>query len=133
MYTAENTMTKILSTFPEFEPKWKKHLDYWEDEKRSIGIDISEFLDFVATKLATKENYNYQLIFNTIEDLLVNGDESVSEAIAMEFLENLLNRSSQGEYSIDSFFDYLGKESRAFCEENEKFWGIANSRFFEDR
>jgi hypothetical protein len=133
MYTQENTMEKILLLFPDFKPAWEHHLEYWGDDNRSIGIDIAEFFNFIATKLALKENYNYQLTFDTVEDLLVNGDRVVSEAIAMEFLENLLNRSSHGYFPIESFFNYLGKESKAFCKANEEFWGIENSKFYEDK
>jgi hypothetical protein len=133
MYTQENTMEKILLLFPDFKTTWEEHLKYWGNDKRSIGIDIAEFLNFIASKLTEKENYNYQLTFDTVEDLLVNGDNVVSEAIAMEFLENLLNRSSHGDFTIDSFFNYLGKESKSFCKANEEFWCIENSKFYKDK
>ena len=134
MYTANNTMEKIVSSFPDFKDSWNAHLKYWEgDDERTIGIDITAFCSFVIKKLKVKEDYNYNLVFDLIEELLVKGNEEVSYAVEFQFLENILNSSAYGHFPIDSFFNYLGKESKAFCKANEEFWGIKNSKFYEDK
>jgi hypothetical protein len=135
MYTAKNTMNKILDTFPDFKGRYEKHVNEWDDTTglRTIHSDIDTFFDYISDKLENNENYDYQLTFSIVEELLVNGDEEVSNAIAMMFLESLLNHSSHGDFPIDSFFNYLGKESKAFCKANEEFWGIENSKFYEDK
>jgi len=132
-YTVENTIEKILQKFPDFAPTWTKHLEYWDgDDSRTIGIDIAEFQSFISYKLKLKEKYNFQEVFDLIELLLVDGSDDVEYAIQFNFLENLLNRSSSGHFPINSFFDYLGKESKAFCKANEEFWEIEDSKFYKD-
>jgi hypothetical protein len=133
-YTSLSTTSEILREFPDFEPVWKKHLEYWEgDDARTIGIDIAEFQSFISDKLKSKKEYDYQKVFDLIEELLVHGDDDIEYAIEFNFFENLLNRSSTGHFPIESFFCYLGKESKAFCKANEEFWGIENSKFYEDK
>ncbi len=135
MYNSKNTMNKILDNFPDFQDRFNKHVTEWDDTtgKRTIHSDIDIFFDYISDKLENNEGYDYQLTFNIVEELLVNGDEEVSNAIAMMFLESILNRSSHGDFTIDSFFNYLGKESKAFCKANEEFWGIENSKFYENK
>lgn len=133
-YSTINTIEKILQDFPDFEPLWIKHLEYWDgDDSRTLGIDIAEFQCFISNKLKSKEKYNFQKVFDLVELLLIDGDDDVEYAIQFNFLENLLNRSSSGHFPIDSFFKYLGEESKAFCKANEEFWCIENSKFYEDK
>jgi hypothetical protein len=133
MYTSENTMKKIVTSIPEFKDSWNEHLKYWEGDERTIGIDITAFCSFIIKKLKIKEDYNYRLVFDLIEELLVEGSEEVSYAIEFQFLENILNSSAHGHFPIESFFEYLGEKSKAFCKANEEFWGIENSKFYEDK
>ena len=90
---------------------------------------MNAFSCFVSRKLEGKEDYNYRAVFAIIETLLVKGDDDVSLAVSLQFLENLLNFSSHGDYPVDSFIDYLGKKSKEFCKANEEFWGIKDSKF----
>jgi len=135
MYTAKNTMNKILNTFPDFKDRYDKHVNEWDDTTglRTIHSDIDIFFDYISDKLENDENYDYKLTFNIVEELFVNGDKEVSNAVAMMFLESLLTLAAHGNYKVESFFDYLGKESKAFCKANEEFWGIENSKFYEDK
>lgn len=134
MYTSNNTINKILEIFPDFENSWAEYLRDWQgDESREVGIDIISFLGFVSDKLSNNEAYDYKKVFDLIETFLIEGDEEIIYAFEMNFLENLLNRSSHGNFPVDSFFPYLGKESKAFCKANEEFWGIENSKFYKDK
>jgi hypothetical protein len=135
MYTAKNTMNKIIDNFPDFKDRFNKHINEWDDTigVRTIHSDIDIFFDYISDKLENNVNYDYKLTFDTVEELLVNGDKEVSEAVAMMFLESLLTLAAHGNYNVEFFFDYLGKESKAFCKANEEFWGIENSKFYKDK
>jgi len=127
-------MTKILESFPDFKTKYEEHLMFWKDSnERTIGHDMDSFLDYISEKLENKKEYNFEKVFDVIEQMIVCEDKDLSYATSMHFLENLLNHSGNGYFPIESFFPYLGKESKAFCKANEEFWGIENSKFYEDK
>lgn len=133
MYTATNTIKYILEEVPSFKFYFEQKIKDWSVEERTIGIDISFFSDFISDKLKNNEDFDFKKTFDVVEKLLIEGDKEVSIAIGLQFLENLINASSSGDFSIDSAIKYLGKESKAFCKANEEFWGIKNSKFYEDK
>ena len=133
MYTVKNTMEYIIGKNPEFQEYLNIVVTEWTAGDRTFGLDISTFSDFISDKLEKREEYDFKAVFDLVEVLLVDGDKEVSISVGMQFLENLLNLSANGYFSIDSFFPYLGEESKAFCKSNEEFWGIESSQFYKDK
>lgn len=120
----DKSLEFMLKTFPEFEKSWEKHLEFWGDNPRTIGIDITAFSDYVAEKLERKEQYDYKKVFDFIEMLINVGDDSVQTAATTMFLENLLNNSSHGRFSSQNFLSYLGPKSIEYCRAWDEFCGI---------
>lgn len=120
-------MDKLLEHFPEFSGAWKKYIDHWKPECRTVGMDIDEFSDFISEKLENKEKYDYRSVFEFIEQLIAKGDNEIVNAVNTQFLENLVNLSSSGRFSYSSFSKYLGEKSKEYCKALDSFWGISDN------
>lgn len=59
----------------------------------------------------------------TIEDLLIQGDEKVKDAVATGMLEVILAESSAGRFDIASLLRFLGPETKAYCRSWDAFTG----------
>ena len=122
--TRENCMTCVLRSVPEFAEAWQRHLEYWGEDERSIGIDIGAFLD-LTTELLAKDSYQVETlskIFSVIERLLVDGDSSVVYGVKSMFLEDLLTSSERGRFDPSRFVPLLGPRSKEFCKINDSSW-----------
>ena len=124
-YTSDNTMKYILQKLPEYQDYWEKCLLYWAGDKTTIHTYITDFLHFTKKMI---EDKNYSLlskIFKIIENLVLYGDENVSNAVSLCFLESLINSSGNrpNELPYESYISLLGAESRKVCKDLDEFWG----------
>jgi hypothetical protein len=123
MMNCKTCIDELLKNFQDFKDAWKAHKRYWAGGKRSVGIDLNAFIDFISDKLEKKENYDYKKVFDFIEKLVVTGDEAVGTAATTMFLEGLVNMSSNGCFPSRSFTKYLGPESKSYCIAWDDFMG----------
>lgn len=123
-YTSQNAMKYVLQVIPEYKKDWEEHLDYWKDEKRTVGLDLYSFLDFTVKQIEKNNTEILPKIFNIIEKLNVYGDESVQDAASMKFLEGLTNTSGNAPERVpyESYINLLGPESKDFCRRLDKLW-----------
>ena len=122
----KTSIDELLKKFPDFQDAWDAHVKDWkeyDESKRTIGIDLNAFLDFISDKLEKNESYDYKKVFDFIEKLVVTGDEDVSTAATTIFLEGLVNTSSHGRFPSRSFTKYLGRKSKAYCIAWDDFMG----------
>ena len=132
-----NCMDLIAEKFCEFAPIWNSYkLEYeiaseeicgvtpfWGDT--SLAGGMSAFSSYVIS-LLTQKNHDHLLveeIFNYIEFLLVHGDEDVQTVVATCLLENILNVIPT-QVDPKCFVDYLGTESRKYCQAWDAFTGV---------
>lgn len=64
-----------------------------------------------------------RVILNTVEHLLVEGNQNVKDGIATGFLEALQHQADSGRGSFARINPFFGKESRAYCHAWDKFTG----------
>jgi hypothetical protein len=117
-------MKTILERVPAFRVQWQTHLDYWNGEDAGLCNDISQFSHYVTELVVNDQLENLSEIFNLIEQLTVDGDAEVKNAIATCFLENLLNVASTGRVDARKFVNLLGPKSRAYCKAWDEFTGV---------
>ena len=106
--------------------RYNNYLKEWENEERSPGMDISEFSDYICEKLKNKEEAPFRELFQLIEKFIVDGNEVLRTAATTQFLENLINVSSNGDFPLESFANYLGEESKAYCKAWDEACGVNN-------
>ena len=86
---------------------------------------MSEFSRYVTDLLIQKKQDDSLIdeIFTYMEFLLINGDDDVQNAAATCFLENILNRTPE-QIDPKRYVDYLGPESRKYCQAWDEFTGV---------
>lgn len=123
MITEENCIPLILQQCPHFTERWQEHLEYWKGEEAGLCIDMAFFSRYVIELIVDKKSDQLPEIFALIEQLMIEGDQQVQEAVATCFLENLINASGNT-VEPGSFIHLLGPESLAYCQAWDKFTGI---------
>jgi hypothetical protein len=106
MIRKDDCMNFILDKVPEFKTAWQVHLDFWGEDEAGLSNDIAEFASFIISNIVKMDDEKKKNIFRLVEDCLNDGDESVKDAIATCFLENLLNAVSDKKLSSESFIHF---------------------------
>ncbi len=115
----KNCIKYLINKFPEFEPFWKEHVNYWGKDQGLI-INMIPLGNYTITVLKSNNLPKLQEIFDTTEFLLSFGDESVQNAITTGFLEYLLNMSDK-EPELKNFKKFLGTKSSEYIRDWIKF------------
>lgn len=120
-FTKYSVIEYIINKVPEFMPMWDEHLEYWEgdEDKRTIGIDITEFQRFVENEISIDSQQIIETSFNIIELILQNCDEELEGVIYLFFLENLTNNPDE----VAKYLPLLGPKSKQLCRDLDTFWG----------
>lgn len=124
MISQQECMKFVLKQQPAFQSRWQSFLDDWGAEEPGLCNNIAEFSEYVINLANEKSTQNFTEIFNLVEQLLVDGDKTVKDAIATCFLENLLNAASNGIIDPQSFVPFLSQESRTYCKAWDEFTGV---------
>ncbi len=125
MVSNNNCMNLILDMVPEFKAAWQDHLDFWGSDQAGLSNDMAEFSSFLIANIEKISEERKQDIFLFAEKCLEEGDESVKDAIATCFLENILNAVSDEAISPEIFIKYLGEKSKEFCKSWDEFTGVS--------
>lgn len=109
MITKEQVIPTILKACPFYKETWEKHLEFYEEEL--LFVFVPDLVNSV-TEL-DKENKQQEIlsIFEVIEKLLVEGDESVKNLIEVGVLEDFRHIFGQ---DFEKFSKYLLPNSFEF-------------------
>lgn len=117
-------LVKELSAFtPDFSIIWAfKRKEYAfhglddDPDEHSVFLEYNQFLIAYLDHLSPAIKNE---LFTYIENVLTSGDENLENAVATCFLESLIQKSPL--YNPESFFPFLGKESREYCKSWDTF------------
>lgn len=87
---------------------------------QGITIQMIPFSEYVEDLIKCNDEEEMEKIFDLVEWLLQNDDESVQTAKATSFLEYLLSKDPD-EIKFKRFIKYLGKETINYCKAWDKF------------
>lgn len=108
--------------FPGFRP-------YWESFVRNGGLDdgltfqVIPFGDYAIDIVKSNNEIEAKKIFDFIDFLLYNGDQSVGDAIATGLLEHLMHKDPV-EFNFSKFVPYLGSHAIVYCRAYDKLTGV---------
>lgn len=126
--TCDDILPRLLREFPEFEPRWNRHLLEWNDKPAGDYNDISVFVKFVVDDLYPANQIpRLQRVFDLMEEWLAGGSQAVQELIVLGFFEDLQNIASWRPFGREAFIPFLGKNSRSEWEAIEKVWAGKSS------
>lgn len=122
----DEAFTVILEAHRDFVPRWNEHLEFWEGEDPGITNDFSTYAHYVVDLVKHDQTTELDMALDIIEQLLVNGDESVQYGVKMGFLEAVTNilLSWEREFSL-RFASKLHPTSKEFYRKLDTFWGTS--------
>jgi hypothetical protein len=97
----------------------------WKPELPPSTVAMAEIGRSVAAGLHEIPDRELRVLLASLEELLANGDEETRIAVATGFLEALLAQSSAGRLDFSKIAPFLGKESRKYCIEWDRFTGVS--------
>jgi hypothetical protein len=116
-------LPRLIADFPDFRPRWEKHLDFWKGKPAGSYNDIAEFAYFVVQDLYPSGNTaDLQRAFDLMEHWLVNGNQNLRDLVAIGFLEDVQNVASWQAFGREAFIPFLGPQCRQAWNEIEKTW-----------
>ncbi|HEV2761786.1 MAG TPA: hypothetical protein VGV38_02235, partial [Pyrinomonadaceae bacterium] len=108
MITSKECMQEVLRAVPGFRRAWEAHLASWGGEPAGLCNDMSEFSRYLKDLIRGGRMVGVRPAFDLAERLLEEGDETVKDAAATCFLENMLAYASAGEIPANTFVHLLG-------------------------
>lgn len=131
MIRADDCITLILKEIPEFSAHWADHLNYWNDDQPGLCINFSAFSHFTIELIQKKQENVLKRIFDLVERLMVEGDQTVQEAVATCFVEDLIN-AVPDEIDSRTFVHLLGDETRDYVKGWDDFTGVKTPGLYSD-
>jgi hypothetical protein len=96
----------------------------WLPDDPPVTIVMGEFAEAVCDHIEELSDSDKEVIFKTVEKVLVSGDDEAKNAVATGFLEALQGRASANTFDFSKVTNYLGEEARAYCRAWDKFTGV---------
>jgi len=119
----------LKEKFPKFIPYWEAETDLFGDE--GIMVLFGSFAKYAMEVIKANNIAEIKNIFDVIEFLFCNGDESVGNGVATVFLEYLMNMDPI-EIKFSNFVQYMGKEAIEYCRAWDKFCGTRTEGLWEN-
>lgn len=120
--TDDDCISLIKEKFPEFLSYWQSYINYWGSDL-GLTIQMLPFSEYTLEVIKSNNQNEIRKIFDFVEFLICNGDESVQNAITTSFLESLLNKDP-GEIKFSHFSNFLGENTINYCIAWDKFTGV---------
>lgn len=123
MIKREEMLRLLCKTYPGFRNKIVENVDDWitDDGELMIYPWMSQLCDLVVGRLSEGDYGDADELFSLVERLITEGDEEVSTAIAVGFLEYMQH---QTQLEPNYWIPLLGTKSAAHCEAMNRFYGI---------
>jgi hypothetical protein len=125
--TEVNVISRLVEEFPDFRPRWEKHIEWWGGKPAGHYNDITVFAHFALEDLyMTGKTDELKRAFDLMEYWLVKGSSGLQQLIQIGFLEDFQNLALGQKYSLDEFLPFLGPKSREGWDELVNYWASKN-------
>jgi hypothetical protein len=128
--TEERCIELMKESFPKFSKYWENHIrDFGSD--LGFHIQMMPFEEYAVDTIKSNGTIEIKKIFDFVEFLLCQGDDSVKNAITTSFLEYLMNKDPD-EIQFSKFVKFLGEQSIGYCRAWDKFTGVRTEGLWEE-
>ncbi len=127
--TLEECKKLLKEKFPEFIPYWEAEISLWGEE--GILALFSPFSSYTIEVIKANNPSQLKKIFDSVEFLISEGDESVKNGVATVFLEDLM-KQDPAEFEFKTICPYLGKNSIGYCRDWDEFCGVRTDGLWTD-
>jgi hypothetical protein len=116
-------MPTIIAACPAFAATYDAFIAEWKDEPETpYYLILADFSRHIISFLDTGDRQKLHTAFETIEQLLADGDEYVREAATIGIVENLQNTNLHSSTEPEQFLDFLRPVSMRYWQKVEDFW-----------
>lgn len=116
-------MPRLVEEFPEFRPRWEKHLEGWGGEPAGHFNDITVFAHFALEDLYKNgKTDELKRAFDLMEYWLTKGSSGLQQLIQIGFFEDFQNFALGQKHTLDEFLPFLGPKSREAWDEVVRIW-----------
>ena len=123
-----DTIPTLLNAFPDFSDRWRKHVASRGGKPSGPYNDMREFVAFTLDDLYEKGDLNEtRRVFQLLERLFAEGDQSIRDLIGFGFFESLRNIASWRPYGSKPFEAFMGPTSIQVWREIERQWAGKSS------
>ena len=122
----DRTLTRaLLAACPSIESVWAEHLAEWAPEEPPVYIDAGVFARHLIELFDAGQTAEFRPVFDTVNRLLLAGDDGVRYLITYGLLEGIQNHASHRERdpSASRFRPWLLPATEAAWDEVHRFWG----------
>jgi len=99
---------ELLSVCPSAEFEWQKHLKSWGTQERGAFNDVAVFARHVVNSYAIGKTGEFPALFELLEKLVEQGDQSIVELVTIGLLEDIQTVASNRDFGYDVFEPWLG-------------------------
>jgi len=128
MFNSNEAKDMIAEVNATYRHSIQSFLQEWEPDEPGICLILSQISDVTVQFFQSDKMDIVKNVFEVVEALLVNGDNTVKNAAATCFLENILHRVPQ-EVSPNALRLVLGPQSLYYCREWNKFTNVSVEGF----
>lgn len=116
----EELSNLLIQEIPELTEKYRKELEWWEDEEPGPHNIYGDVLNPYLLGLLRKDNQNKKLkkVFSFIEELANSNSKKVQEVVAVTVLERLSTEPDL----LKKAEKYMGPKTMQFLGELKEFW-----------
>ena len=119
--TVDAAAERLTVLAPELAEADAEHVAWWAPDPVPPTIRMGKLATAMVDAGATLSLDQVTALFDTVEDLLVHGNDDVQTAVATGFLEQLMEEVAAGRVDMATVAEFLGPASRAHCEAWEQF------------
>ena len=113
----------LVEASPGFDPMWREFQSEWtSDQERPYYLALGNFARHMSSLMCAAEDATLHRIFDTVECLLVEGDDYVKQAAAIGLLEDLQNTNLHKGSTPEQFVSYLRPQSLRWWKKIDEFW-----------
>jgi hypothetical protein len=116
---------RLLRSYPHLEQIRLAVALKWQPEEPPATVLYSAFGQSISETVGHLSNDEKTYIFDTIEQLLLQGDDIVRAAVATGLLEALLSQSSSNRFDFRAISNHLRPNTRHYCQEWDRFTGCS--------
>jgi hypothetical protein len=114
---------RLINTAEHLRKAHERLVTEWSPDVPPLTIVFSTLGRSLCNYALTSSETELVATCTTIEDLVIQGDDMVKDAVTTGMLEAMLAESSAGRFELSTLTSFLGPETKAYCRSWDKFTG----------
>lgn len=120
---------RLLKAADHIQEAYESLVEEWSPDTPPSTIVFSTLGRSLCSHASSSPESELVETWNTIEDLVMYGDETVKNAVTTGLLEVMLAESSAGRFDMSTLLRFLGPETKAYCRSWDAFTGNKTEGF----